>query len=164
MRYTPYNDPWNCTTGVGHLIHMGRCTASDYTRWKLTPAQSTALLLHDATRYEQYVRSSVTRPINQPQFDALVSFTFNVGGLQRSSVLRDVNAGDTADITRAFTVWSYANGVRLQGLYTRRLAEAHLYLTGDYGPGLGRYQPPKPERPRYFYSGSPASMRKRAAK
>ena len=142
-----YNDPYNCTIGVGHLVHMGVCTAADYRRWPgLTQAQTTSLLIHDAGTAESYVRSSVTHPINQPQFDALVSFTFNVGvgGLQSSSALRDVNSGSFSAVPAALAKWSTASGHFLAGLYARRQAEAHLFLTGDYGAGIGKYVPPKP--------------------
>jgi lysozyme len=142
-----YNDPFNCTIGVGHLVHMGVCAPADYKRWPgLTQAQATSLLMHDAATAETYVRESVTHPIDQPQFDALVSFTFNVGGggLQSSSALRDVNAGDFAAVPAALAKWSSASGHFLAGLYARRQAEAHLFLTGDYGAGIGKYVPPKP--------------------
>lgn len=142
-----YNDPYNCTIGVGHLVHMGVCNAPDYKRWPgLTQAQATSLLMHDAATAEGYVRLSVTHPINQPQFDALVSFTFNVGGggLQSSSALRAVNAGSFSAVPAALAKWSSASGHFLPGLYARRKAEAHLFLTGDYGSGIGTYVPPKP--------------------
>lgn len=146
VRYTPYNDPYNCTVGVGHLIHMGRCSASDLATWKLTPTQATSLLMHDSSTAANAVRSDVTHSINQPQFDALVDFTFNVGtgGLASSSVLRDVNAGAFDAVPDALNLWSYASGTYLPGLHTRRVAEGTLFLKGDYGPQIGLFAPPDP--------------------
>ncbi len=148
VRYRPYNDPFNCTVGVGHLIHMGACSTADYARWTITPAQATTLLLHDAGSATACVHRNVTRRISVPQDDALIDLTFNIGcgGLESSGALRDVNAGNLSDLTRALTAWSYASGRYLAGLYARRLAEAHLYLAGDYGAGIGKYVP-EPVRP-----------------
>lgn len=144
VRDRPYNDARRaCTAGVGHLIHLGPCTAGDIARWTLTPAQATTLLLRDATSATACVHAAVTRKLTVPEDDALIDFTFNVGcgGLRSSQVLRDVNAGIRSTLTSDFSRWSYAGGVYLAGLHTRRLAEAHLYLTGDYGPGIGVYVP-----------------------
>jgi lysozyme len=142
-----YNDPFNCTDGVGHLVHMSPCTAGDYRAVpSLTHAQVLVQLASDVQRYVAAVRQDVTHPISQPQFDALVDFTFNVGtgSLASSSVLRDVNAGDFTAVPAALNLWTRANGVVLGGLVTRRAAEGHLFLTGDYGAGIGRYVPPRP--------------------
>lgn len=146
VRYTPYNDPYNCTTGVGHLVHKGVCTAADIVAWKLTPTQATSLLMHDAGSATSCVHQAVTHPINVPQDDALIDFTFNVGcgGLQSSSALRDVNAGNFAAVPAALDLWTYANGVYLLGLHTRRVAEGVLFTRGDYGAEIGLYAPPDP--------------------
>lgn len=146
VRYTPYNDPYNCTVGVGHLIHMGVCSASDLAAWKLTPTQATSLLMHDAGSATSCVHNAVTHPINVPQDDALIDFTFNVGcgGFESSSALRDVNAGDFASVPAALDLWTHANGVYLPGLHTRRVDEGLLFTKSDYGPEIGLYAPPDP--------------------
>lgn len=146
VRYQPYNDAREaCTEGVGHLMHLGPCTRAELAL-RLTPAQTTALLMHDASSATACVHAAVTRKLTTPEDDALISFTFNVGcgGLRQSQALRDVNAGLYSSITGDLERWSYAGGVYLAGLHTRRLAEAHLFLTGDYGPGIGVYIAPKP--------------------
>lgn len=146
LRLTPYNDPFNCTVGVGHLIHMGACSASDYSRWRLSMAQASALLVQDSQTAQNAVRGDVTFPINQPQFDSLVDFTFNVGtgGLASSQVLRDVNAGAFPSVPASLGHWVTANGRVLGGLVTRRHDEGVLFLTGNYGAGIGVFTPPKP--------------------
>lgn len=66
------------------------------------------------------------RPI---RFDALVSFTFNLGGgaLQRSTLRRKVNREEHEDVPREFLRWVWAGGRKLRGLVRRREAEALLY-------------------------------------
>jgi lysozyme len=75
----------------------------------------------------------VTVPLTQNQFDALVDFTFNVGqgNLASSTLLRELNAGNTAGAAAQFLVWVYAKGVELPGLVTRRQAEAALFQTAS---------------------------------
>src|SRR5690348_13843739 len=48
LRLWPYNDPYNCTVGVGHLIHYGRCSTGDYSRWRVTYSQAMTMLMHDS--------------------------------------------------------------------------------------------------------------------
>lgn len=67
---------------------------------------------------------------NQNQFDAMVSFAYNVGvgGFRRSSVLKAHNRGDHQSAGRAFHLWNKAGGKVYPGLVRRRAAEAALYL------------------------------------
>ena len=88
--------------------------------------------------FEAGVARLVTRPIEQSQFDALVSFAFNVGldidahrraeGLGDSTLLALVNAVRDQDAAIEFVKWNKAGGRPLLGLTRRRLAEAQLYL------------------------------------
>lgn len=94
-----------------------------------TEAQAEAALRDDVVRFESAVLRLVRVPLNQNQFDALVSFTYNVGegALAKSSVLRCVNAGDMAGAARAFALWNKAGGKVLPGLVERRAREAALF-------------------------------------
>jgi lysozyme len=149
IRLSPYNDPFNCTWGVGSLRHYGRCAASEY-NLRLTYAQAMALLVRDASRFTSCVRSKVTHPITQPQFDALVDLTFNAGcgSLDYSGIANEINRAALASVpsTLARTAVT-ANGVYLSGLHTRRLEEGTLFARGYYGAGIGYYQPAKPKPP-----------------
>ena len=75
--------------------------------------------------------------IEQCQFDALVSFTYNcgLGALERNGkpmkVLRAIKTGNAELIKIAFGLWCKSEGEILQGLVRRRKCEAHLYLTGE---------------------------------
>lgn len=69
--------------------------------------------------------------VSQCQFDALVSFAFNVGtgALAHSTLLRDLNEGRTQDAANEFLKWDYCAGKESEGLENRRKAERALFLT-----------------------------------
>jgi lysozyme len=69
-------------------------------------------------------------PLTDGQFDALVSFTLNLGGgaLQRSTLRRKVNREEHGAVPAEFMKWVWACGRKLKGLARRREAEAALYL------------------------------------
>jgi lysozyme len=81
--------------------------------------------------YEGGVRTLVKVKLNQNQYDALVSFTFNlgVGALQKSTLLKKLNAGDYLGAAAQFPRWVYANKQKLPGLVTRRNEEKKLFLS-----------------------------------
>ena len=94
--------------------------------------QSTAerLLKCGLVQYEQGVNQLVKVIITQGQFDALVSFAYNLGlrSLSTSTLLRKLNAGDKQGAADEFGKWVNAGGVRLNGLVKRRAAERELFL------------------------------------
>lgn len=98
------------------------------------------MLKQVANMFAKDVNSLVTSNINQNQFNALVSFAFNLGsdidadnipeGLGDSRLLRRVNANpNDPEIAREFVKWNKAGGRVLDGLTKRRLKEAELYFT-----------------------------------
>lgn len=97
----------------------------------ITPSEAEDLLRKDVTRFEACVEKQVTAPINQNQFDALVSFAFNLGcgNLASSTLLRKLNAKDYAGAAEQFLVWNRAGGRVLPGLTRRREAEKALFLS-----------------------------------
>lgn len=99
---------------------------------KITPQQADEILKHALTTYEKAVDSFCRDDISQSQFDALVSFAYNlgVGALQKSTLIKKVNA-NPKDVTIAdeFMKWNKANGKVLVGLTKRRQAEANLYFS-----------------------------------
>ncbi|MEX3240513.1 lysozyme [Serratia quinivorans] len=95
--------------------------------------QATAerLLKCGLVQYEQGVNQLVKVIISQGQFDALVSFAYNLGlrSLSTSTLLRKLNAGDKQGAADEFGKWVNAGGVRLNGLVKRRAAERELFLS-----------------------------------
>lgn len=122
------------TIGYGH-------TADVVEGMTITPAQATALLAGDLVIYEHYVNSYVTAPLTQHEFDALVSFTYNLGAgtLQRSDLLAYLNADQIAEAADMFLEYDHAGGVEVAGLLRRREAERALFLLPDSEQPLGLF-------------------------
>lgn len=99
----------------------------------MTIKQETAerLLKTGLVSYESDVSRLVKVGLTQGQFDALVSFTYNLGSrsLSTSTLLRKLNAGDYAGAANEFLRWNKAGGKVLNGLTRRREAERALFLS-----------------------------------
>lgn len=96
----------------------------------ITEAQASTMLMNMLKTYEKAVDSFCRDDINQNQFDALCSFSYNVGinALKNSTLLKKVNKNpDDPTIRAEFLKWNKANGRALKGLTNRRIAEADLY-------------------------------------
>ncbi len=131
LRLSAYQDSagvW--TIGYGHT---GNVKPGD----RITQAQAEELLQKDTAWAQQAVRDQVKVPLSQGQFDALTSFTFNLGAgaLEKSTLLKKLNAGDYAGAQAEFGKWVHAGGQVLQGLVRRRAAEADLF--GNSAPQGG---------------------------
>ena len=89
-------------------------------------------LRKDTAAAQRDVKRLVTTKVTQAQYDALVSFTFNVGGgnLASSTLLRKANAGDCLGAMNEFQRWNRAKGIVLPGLVKRRAAEAAMWGSG----------------------------------
>lgn len=96
-----------------------------------THAQAAAALKKSLDKFAEKVASQLTVEVNQNQFDALVSFAYNVGtgALGKSTLLRKLNAGDADGAAKEFAKWNKGGGKVLPGLVTRRAKEAELFLT-----------------------------------
>ena len=84
-----------------------------------------------ANRFAKAVSKLVVVPLNQNQFNALVSFAYNVGmaNFQKSTLLKKVNKNkDDISIELEFNKWVYAKGVKLNGLVKRRKDESNIYF------------------------------------
>jgi lysozyme len=104
----------------------------------ITRAQADALLLKDLARFEAGVSELITKPLTQAQFDALVSFAFNLGcgALEESTLRRRLNGGEDANtvIAQELPKWVKAGGATLPGLVRRRAAEVELATSGGAAP------------------------------
>ena len=94
-----------------------------------TEAQAKAYMAHDLKKFESAVNSAVTVPINQNQFDALVSLTYNIGikAFKNSTLLKKLNVGDIRGAATQFDVWINDGGKVVQGLVNRRAVERKLF-------------------------------------
>lgn len=98
----------------------------------ITQLEADNLLKEDLTTFEKGITMLVKSNINQNQFDALVSFAFNLGlaNLKSSTLLKKVNVNpNDRTIVDEFLKWVYAKKVFLEGLHRRRQAEANLYFS-----------------------------------
>lgn len=91
--------------------------------------QADAALDADCAEAEEIVGNSISVPLTQPQFDALVSFEYNTGGLPGSTLRRYLNTGDYLGAAREFPRWNFDNGQQVRGLTRRRLAEQALFTS-----------------------------------
>ena len=111
------------TVGYGH-------TKTAKPGMKITTATAETLLVNDLTPFEEHVKKVVKVVITQNQFDALVSFVFNLGqgAFSRSTLLKLLNKGDYSGAADQFLRWNKAGGKVLAGLTRRREAERMLFL------------------------------------
>jgi len=128
--------PYLCAAGVptigfGNTFYENgkKVTLNDQV---ITEQRAVELLEYSLLKFEQYVDSYCRDDINQNQFDALVSFCYNLGpvNLKNSTLLKKVNKNPN-DITirNEFMKWNKAGGRALKGLTKRRTAEADLYFS-----------------------------------
>lgn len=114
------------TIGFGHLIRPGEKFVEP-----LLGEDAERLLIRDLLPAGKGVNSFVTIPLRQAQFDALGSFTFNLGtgSLKSSTLLKRVNENRHDDVPPEFLKWVNAGGKRINGLVARRQAEADYYAS-----------------------------------
>ena len=135
-----YNDPaGHCTVGYGHLLHRGRCDGRSVEqpyRNGISERDARVLLQSDVHRFEECVNRLITVPLNQNQFDALVSFAFNVGcgALEDSTLRRLLNQGRYDTVCDQLRRWNKGGGVVLPGLVRRREAECALFKKAGQTP------------------------------
>lgn len=113
------------TIGVGHVLLPGESFPNGITREK-----ALEILAKDVAKCEAAITKYITQPLNQNQFNALASFTFNcgTGALQQSTVRRKLNNGDYEGAADALLMWNKAGGKFNRGLANRRADERKLFL------------------------------------
>ncbi|MFW1762637.1 lysozyme [Acinetobacter calcoaceticus] len=95
-----------------------------------TEQQAEDYLRNDLAKFEAAINKLVKAPLSQNQFDALASFTYNLGetNLANSTLLKKLNKGDYQGTADQFLVWNKAGGKVMKGLVHRREAERALFL------------------------------------
>lgn len=141
VRQRPYRCParlWTCC--VGHVLYpdQGKLPLDQRMGFLLKPEDDrlwsmeevNAILAADLQRFERGVERFIPVNLTQGQFDALVSFSFNVGlgTLQRSTLRQKALRGDMAGAAEEFLKYCMAGGKPLKGLQNRRIDERALFL------------------------------------
>lgn len=150
VRQKPYRDVvglW--TVGVGHLMYPEQAKLPNKrvkgdepmirSEFEIKPQDNRTfsmeevdgILRQDLVTFERGVERLCTVPLKQGQFDALVSFSFNIGlgGLQRSTLRQKVNRGDFEGAAEEFMKYTMAGGKVFKGLVNRRNDEKALFLS-----------------------------------
>ena len=110
------------TIGYGHIKGVSEGMS-------ITQEQAEQMLLDELKEYENYINELVTVNLSQNQFDALVSWVYNLGpaNLKSSTLLKVLNSGDYAGVPDQIERWNKAGGKVLEGLIRRRQAESSLF-------------------------------------
>jgi lysozyme len=111
------------TIGYGHKmknVHTGKAISKE---------EADHIFLQDLQIAENSVLRNIKVPLKQNQFDALSSFTFNVGGgsLQRSTLRQKINRETFEEASEEFERWVYCGSLKIRGLMVRRKLEAELF-------------------------------------
>lgn len=129
----PYKDPIGIPTiGYGFTYYLPDRRKVTMQDRAISEHQATCMLQEVLKGYEGDVLRLVKVSLNQNQFDALVSFAFNLGGsnLGKSTMLKKINKNpNDASIAAEFVKWNKAGGRVLNGLTRRRKAESDLYFS-----------------------------------
>ncbi len=111
------------TIGYGHVLPKNSSLNN------VNKEMAEELLFEDLEKAEISVQRNIKTNLTQGQFDALVSFTFNLGSgaLQRSTLRQKVNRLEHEAVPKEFMRWIYAGGIASPGLRRRREVEAKIY-------------------------------------
>ncbi len=136
FRAQAYPDPGSrdgkpVTIGYGQTRRNGRPIQLGET---ITEAEAAQWLLQELARVAGVVEQAVKVPLNDNQFGALVSFTYNVGdnAFKGSTLLKKLNAGDYQAVPAQMARWNKNDGKVMEGLVNRRASEAGLWAKGAF--------------------------------
>ena len=116
------------TIGYGH-------TKTARSGQEITLKQAHELLMQDINEHNKFIDKYVKVELSQNQYDALSSFVFNLGGgaLQKSTLLKKLNAGDYEGAANELLRWDKAGGKQVRGLTIRRQEERDMFIGGQGG-------------------------------
>ncbi|CAM1656292.1 Glycoside hydrolase [Bartonella choladocola] len=135
------------TIGYGHTAAAG--TPVPHVGMVITEAEAESILLKDLAQYEAAVENNVNVKLNDNEFAALVSFSFNVGinAFKKSTLLKKLNSGNYEAVPSELMKWVKAGGKKVQGLVNRRRAEGYLWMEGAFVTSKDVVPEPKKENP-----------------
>ena len=119
---------WTIGVGTTAAAGLGIEPAKGMT---ITQDRAEDLLRQGVEKFAATVDALITAKVNANQFGACVSLAYNIGptAFAKSTVLRELNAGNYDKAAAAFRMWNKAGGEVIQGLVNRREAEIKLFLT-----------------------------------
>ena len=123
---------YQCSAGVW-TIGYGH-TKDVVEGMEITQEQAEQMLVDELHEYESYINKYVTVALSQNQFDARVSWVYNLGpaNLSASTMLKVLNSGEYEDVPAQMKRWNKAGGKVLEGLIRRREAEACLFVGKEW--------------------------------
>mgnify|MGYP003136499909 FL=1 len=123
---------YQCSAGVW-TIGYGH-TKDVVEGMEITQEEAEQMLVDELHEYESYINKYVTVALSQNQFDALVSWVYNLGpaNLSASTMLKVLNSGEYEDVPAQMKRWNKAGGKVLEGLIRRREAEACLFVGKEW--------------------------------
>ena len=129
LRLTAYDDGvgvWTIGWGTTVYPNGKKVKKGD----KITLEQAKQYKAYDLSRFEKAVNDAVKVPLNQNQFNALVSLAYNIGekAFTGSTLVKRLNDGNHKAAADQFLVWVNAKGKRMQGLVNRRNKEREVFL------------------------------------
>lgn len=126
-RYKDSKDVW--TIGIGHTKSAGAPNPQTFSG-EMPLDTVISLFRKDLEKYEARVNKYITVELEQHEFDALVSFDFNTGGVSKATLVKKLNAGDKAAAAKGFMNW-----VKPAEIGKRRKKEQILFSAGKYSGG-----------------------------
>ena len=125
-------EAYQCSAGVW-TIGYGH-TKDVVEGMTITQEEAEQMLVDELHEYESYINKYVTVALSQNQFDALVSWVYNLGpaNLSASTMLKVLNSGEYEDVPAQMKRWNKAGGKVLEGLIRRREAEACLFVGKEW--------------------------------
>lgn len=120
LRLTPYKDVGHTAIGYGHRLKNKKIK-------QITTEHAEKLLHSDVSDVDKKLRPQITGKLRQHQYNALVSFAYNVGPDKAKHVIRYANEGKHDKVKSEMSRFIYSQGKKLGGLITRRKAETDLY-------------------------------------
>jgi len=125
-------EAYQCAAGVWTIGYGHTKGVQPGDQWSESHANH--MLEVELEEYENYVNTAVTVPLSQNQFDALVSWVYNLGNgnLTSSTMLKVLNSGDYDGVPAQILRWNKAGGKVLEGLTRRRQAEADMFVGHDW--------------------------------
>ena len=123
---------YKCAAGVWTIGYGHTKDVQEGDEW--SEAHADHMLEVELEEFEEYINDNVTVALSQNQFDALVSWVYNLGpaNLKASTMLKVLNSGDYEGVPAQIQRWNKAGGKVLEGLIRRREAEALLFVGRDW--------------------------------